>query len=70
MCVVEMKCFRMVIDYSVSVQSLKHVEKAIYSAKIPHVAPQRLDARTIKIPMPKCVNFALCKARSLHLRCV
>ncbi|KAH8116119.1 ribosome recycling factor [Phellopilus nigrolimitatus] len=33
--------------------TLKHVEKAIYAAHIPHVVPQRHDARTIKIPMPK-----------------
>ncbi|EJD05406.1 ribosome recycling factor [Fomitiporia mediterranea MF3/22] len=33
--------------------TLKHVEKAIYAARIPHVVPQRMDNRTIKIPMPK-----------------
>ncbi|KAH7105193.1 ribosome recycling factor domain-containing protein [Auriculariales sp. MPI-PUGE-AT-0066] len=33
--------------------SLKHVEKAIYTAQIPHVVPQKVDAVTIKIPMPK-----------------
>ncbi|KAI5120904.1 hypothetical protein M0805_003004 [Coniferiporia weirii] len=33
--------------------TLKHVEKAIYTAQIPHVVPQKLDNRTIKIPMPK-----------------
>ncbi|KZS97285.1 ribosome recycling factor [Sistotremastrum niveocremeum HHB9708] len=31
----------------------KHVEKALYNSKIPNVIPQRQDARTIKIPMPK-----------------
>ncbi|KAH9924365.1 ribosome recycling factor domain-containing protein [Amylocystis lapponica] len=33
--------------------TLKHVEQAIYDAKIPHVVPQKIDSRTIKIPMPK-----------------
>ncbi|EJD54840.1 ribosome recycling factor [Auricularia subglabra TFB-10046 SS5] len=33
--------------------SLKHVEKAIYAAKIPHVVPQKVDGVTLKIPMPK-----------------
>ncbi|GBE87548.1 ribosome recycling factor domain-containing protein [Sparassis latifolia] len=34
-------------------QSLKYVEQAIYDAKIPHVIPQKMDNRTIKVPMPK-----------------
>ncbi|KAI8986760.1 ribosome recycling factor domain-containing protein [Trametes punicea] len=33
--------------------TLKYVEQAIYEAKIPGVTPQRLDSRTIKIPIPK-----------------
>ncbi|KAI0777289.1 ribosome recycling factor domain-containing protein [Trametes elegans] len=33
--------------------TLKHVEQAIYEAKIPSITPQRLDSRTIKIPIPK-----------------
>ncbi|KAJ2969552.1 hypothetical protein NUW54_g12937 [Trametes sanguinea] len=33
--------------------TLKSVEQAIYEAKIPGVTPQRLDNRTIKIPIPK-----------------
>ena len=40
-------------------QSLKHVEKALYAAKIPHVVPQRIDYRTLKIPMPKYVNLII-----------
>jgi ribosome recycling factor len=34
---------------------MKLVEAAIYAAKIPQVTPQRHDARTIKIPIPKYV---------------
>ncbi|KAI0795404.1 ribosome recycling factor domain-containing protein [Abortiporus biennis] len=33
--------------------ALKHVEQGIYDAKLPHVIPQRVDSRTIKIPIPK-----------------
>ncbi|KAL5498536.1 hypothetical protein ACEPAH_1890 [Sanghuangporus vaninii] len=33
--------------------TLKHVEKSIYAARIPHVAPQKVDNRTLKIPLPK-----------------
>jgi len=33
--------------------SLKHVEEAIYNAKLPGITPQRVDSRTIKIPVPK-----------------
>ncbi|KAF7974854.1 hypothetical protein HWV62_11093 [Athelia sp. TMB] len=33
--------------------SMKHVEKALYDAKLPGIAPQRQDSRTIKIPIPK-----------------
>ncbi|CCL99793.1 uncharacterized protein FIBRA_01815 [Fibroporia radiculosa] len=33
--------------------TLKHVEGALYSAKIPGVVPHRSDSRTIKIPIPK-----------------
>ncbi|THH13298.1 hypothetical protein EW146_g6909 [Bondarzewia mesenterica] len=33
--------------------TLKHVESAIYEAKLPHIVPQRADERTIKIPIPK-----------------
>ncbi|KAG8902247.1 hypothetical protein FRB99_004705 [Tulasnella sp. 403] len=32
---------------------LKAVEKAIYAAHIPQCIPQRADARTLRIPMPK-----------------
>ena len=34
-------------------QTLKSVEQAIYEAKIPGITPQRLDSRTIKLPIPK-----------------
>ncbi|KAI0047737.1 ribosome recycling factor [Auriscalpium vulgare] len=33
--------------------NLKEVEDALYEAKLPGVVPQRLDERTIKIPIPK-----------------
>jgi len=33
--------------------SLPHVETALYEAKIPGVVPQRVDARTIRVPIPK-----------------
>ncbi|EED79754.1 predicted protein [Postia placenta Mad-698-R] len=33
--------------------TLRHVETALYDAKLPGVVPQKVDARTIKIPMPK-----------------
>ncbi|KAI0937534.1 hypothetical protein AcW1_001613 [Taiwanofungus camphoratus] len=33
--------------------TLKHVESSIFDAKLPGVIPQKLDTRTIKIPMPK-----------------
>ncbi|KAI0689575.1 ribosome recycling factor domain-containing protein [Cytidiella melzeri] len=33
--------------------TLKHVENAIYEAKLPGLNPQRADSRTIKIPVPK-----------------
>ncbi|KAI0342299.1 ribosome recycling factor, partial [Trametopsis cervina] len=33
--------------------TLKHVEQAIYDAKLPGLNPQRSDSRTIKIPVPK-----------------
>ncbi|KAI0646440.1 ribosome recycling factor [Trametes meyenii] len=33
--------------------TLKYVEQGIYEAKIPSVTPQKLDNRTIKIPIPK-----------------
>ncbi|KAI0827080.1 ribosome recycling factor [Trametes gibbosa] len=33
--------------------TLKYVEQGIYEAKIPSVTPQKLDGRTIKIPIPK-----------------
>ena len=36
-------------------QNLKAVEQAIYEAKLPGVIPQKADASTIKIPIPKCV---------------
>ncbi|KIJ39029.1 hypothetical protein M422DRAFT_230863 [Sphaerobolus stellatus SS14] len=32
---------------------VKHVEKAVYAAKIPNVVPQKVDARTIKVVIPK-----------------
>ncbi|KAL0958417.1 hypothetical protein HGRIS_000558 [Hohenbuehelia grisea] len=34
-------------------QNMKHVEQAIYAAKIPSIVPQKLDDRTIKIPIPR-----------------
>ncbi|KAK0215429.1 hypothetical protein IW262DRAFT_1400337 [Armillaria fumosa] len=34
-------------------ENLKHVEVAIYDAKIPSITPQRQDTRTLKIPVPK-----------------
>ena len=34
-------------------QSLKYVEQAIYDAKLPSITPQKVDSRTIKIPIPK-----------------
>ncbi|TDL24602.1 ribosome recycling factor [Rickenella mellea] len=34
-------------------QDTKHVEKALYAAKIPNVVPQKVDHRTIKVPLPK-----------------
>ena len=34
---------------------MKHVERAIYEAKLPNLVPQRHDERTIKIPVPKYV---------------
>jgi len=33
--------------------TLRYVEEALYDAKLPGVIPQKSDARTIKIPMPK-----------------
>ncbi|RDX54660.1 ribosome recycling factor [Lentinus brumalis] len=33
--------------------SLKYVEQAIYEAKLPGITPQRVDSRTIKVPIPK-----------------
>ncbi|THH04050.1 hypothetical protein EW145_g5808, partial [Phellinidium pouzarii] len=33
--------------------NLKHIEKAIYSANIPHVVPHKLNNATLQIPMPK-----------------
>lgn len=41
-------------------QNMKAVEQAIYSAKLPHIVPQRLDSRTLKIPIPKSVHFQIC----------
>jgi len=32
---------------------LKHVEDALYEAKIHGVIPQRVDERTLRIPIPK-----------------
>ncbi|KAL0069580.1 hypothetical protein AAF712_003238 [Marasmius tenuissimus] len=32
---------------------LKHVERAIYEAKLPNIVPQKHDSRTIKVPIPK-----------------
>ncbi|KAI9568723.1 ribosome recycling factor domain-containing protein, partial [Boletus coccyginus] len=34
-------------------QNMKAVEQGIYTAKLPHIVPQRLDSRTLKIPIPK-----------------
>ncbi|KAE9398037.1 ribosome recycling factor [Gymnopus androsaceus JB14] len=34
-------------------ESLKHVERALYDAKLPNITPQKLDNRTLKIPIPK-----------------
>lgn len=36
-------------------QLLKYVEQAIYEAKLPSITPQKVDSRTIKIPIPKFV---------------
>ncbi|KAK0452004.1 uncharacterized protein EV420DRAFT_1273974, partial [Desarmillaria tabescens] len=33
--------------------TFKHVEDAIYDAKMPSITPQRQDARTLRIPVPK-----------------
>ncbi|RPD65659.1 ribosome recycling factor, partial [Lentinus tigrinus ALCF2SS1-6] len=33
--------------------TLKYVEQAIYEAKLPGITPQKVDNRTIKIPIPK-----------------
>ncbi|KAG6887654.1 hypothetical protein C0992_011324 [Termitomyces sp. T32_za158] len=33
--------------------TLKYIEQSIYDAKIPGATPQKQDARTIRIPMPK-----------------
>ncbi|KAJ7594833.1 ribosome recycling factor-domain-containing protein [Mycena floridula] len=33
--------------------NMKHVEGALYSSGLPNVVPQRQDARTIRIPIPK-----------------
>lgn len=35
---------------------LKHIESALYDAKLPSVVPQRVDSRTVKIPIPKYVS--------------
>lgn len=40
------------------------MEKAIHTANIPHVAPQRIDARTIRIPIPKYAYYRLFDASS------
>ncbi|KIM85797.1 hypothetical protein PILCRDRAFT_65741 [Piloderma croceum F 1598] len=34
-------------------RTIKFVESALYNVKFPNIAPQRLDNRTIKIPIPK-----------------
>ncbi|KAF8488075.1 ribosome recycling factor [Gautieria morchelliformis] len=34
-------------------KNLKYVEKAIYAAKLPNIAPQKVDARTLKIVIPR-----------------
>ena len=39
------------------VQNLRHIEKAIYAAEIPHVVPQKVDSRSLKIPLPKYALF-------------
>ncbi|KAI0056593.1 ribosome recycling factor [Artomyces pyxidatus] len=33
--------------------NLKRVEDALYDAKLPNIVPQRVDERTLKIPIPK-----------------
>ncbi|OAX39928.1 ribosome recycling factor [Rhizopogon vinicolor AM-OR11-026] len=33
--------------------NLKAVEQALYAAKLPNIVPQRQDARTVKIPIPR-----------------
>ncbi|KAH0834943.1 mitochondrial carrier domain-containing protein [Lanmaoa asiatica] len=33
--------------------NMKAVEQGIYTAKLPNIVPQRLDSRTLKIPIPK-----------------
>ncbi|KAF7303654.1 Protein kinase domain-containing protein [Mycena indigotica] len=48
-------------------QNMKQVEKALYDSKIPNIIPQKHDARTIKIPIPKPTvesNLALVTAAS------
>ncbi|KAJ7062048.1 ribosome recycling factor domain-containing protein [Mycena amicta] len=48
-------------------QNMKHVEKALYDAKLPNIVPQKYDSRTIKIPIPKPTvesNLALVTAAS------
>lgn len=44
---------RSVCVYTNDKKSIKHIEGALYEAKIPNITPQRQDARTIKIPIPK-----------------
>ncbi|KAF9071903.1 ribosome recycling factor domain-containing protein [Rhodocollybia butyracea] len=34
-------------------ESLKHVERALYDAKLPNITPQKMDNRALRIPVPK-----------------
>ncbi|KAF7324936.1 Protein kinase domain-containing protein [Mycena kentingensis (nom. inval.)] len=46
-------------------QNMKEVEKGLYDSKLPNIVPQRYDARTIRIPIPKPTvesNLALVNA--------
>ncbi|KAK0452149.1 ribosome recycling factor domain-containing protein [Desarmillaria tabescens] len=58
-------------------ENLKHVEAAIYDAKIPSITPQRQDTRTLRIPVPKptldakssVVTAARKKAEDARVQC-
>jgi ribosome recycling factor len=44
---------------------LKHVQDALYESKIQGVIPQRVDERTLKMPIPKCASPSAISARAL-----